>query len=299
MRNGITVCITGTLMVLGGVGAAIPAEQSGSAYHSIVDRNVFGLKAPPPPPDPEATKPPPSKITLQGITTLLGRKLVLMKVMVPGNKPGAKSEEVPLTLTVGQKQEDVEVLEIHEEEPKWVKVNNSGVIVSLNFKDNGVNLATAAPPPPPGVQPRPGMAIPPPPGAQPAFPTYTPQPTYQPRTIPRTRGVSSTGGPSYPPPVAPQSYYSAVPNASGVASPNTAGAVALNGLGAPASAVQPSKNWPPEVALTPEQSAIMEAAYTMKYQKQIQAGSMPSIPGSNPILDGANPQQQQMPPSRF
>jgi len=75
--------------------------------------------------------------------------------------------------------------------------------------------------------------------------------------------------------------------------------VALNGLGAPASAIQPLKNWPPEIPMTPEEAAIQEAAYTLKYQKQIQAGTMPSIPGDNPILDLANPPQQQTPPSRF
>ena len=80
----------------------------------------------------------------------------------------------------------------------------------------------------------------------------------------------------------------------------TAGAVTLNGLGAPASPIQQSRNWPPETPMTPEQSAIMEAAYTMKYQQQIQAGTMPSIPGNNPILGNGNTQQpQQKVPSRF
>ena len=95
---------------------------------------------------------------------------------------------------------------------------------------------------------------------------------------------------------APPSAYSALPTyAPTVPTPGT---VALNGLGAPASTIQPSKNWPPETPMTPEQAAIMEAAYTMKYQKQIHAGTMPSIPGENPILNGENPPQQK-PQSRF
>jgi hypothetical protein len=303
MRFGRKGRVAGALVVLWFGGTALAVEPSGSPYQGIVDRNVFGLKPPPPPPSPEDNKPPPRKITLQGITTLLGKKLVLMKVAVPPSKPGAKPEEVPLTLTVGQKQEDVEVMEIHEEEPKWVKVNNSGTVTDLNFKDNGVNLATLAPPAPmpgqPGVPPRPGMGVPPP-GMPPATtPTYNPaQGLYQ-RSIPRT----SRGGPSYPAGATPMTQYQAVPAVPGTATtvttPNMPGGVSLSGLGAPASTIQPAKNWPPETAMTPEEAAIMEAAYTMKYQKEIQAGSMPSIPGSNPILDAENPPQQQKIPSRF
>jgi hypothetical protein len=49
------------------------------------------------------------------------------------------------------------------------------------------------------------------------------------------------------------------------------------------------QNWPPETPLTPEQAAIAEAAYTLKYQEQIAKGTMPPIPGAsnNPLLQGA------------
>jgi hypothetical protein len=36
-----------------------------------------------------------------------------------------------------------------------------------------------------------------------------------------------------------------------------------------------------------------EAAYRMKYQKEIQAGTMPSIPGENPLIESNNNNQQQ------
>jgi hypothetical protein len=292
-------CMTGALMVLCSGGVALAAEPGPGGYQSIVERNVFGLRPPPPPPSPEDNKPPPPKITLQGITTLMGKKLVLMKVVVAGNKPGMKTEEVPLTLTIGQKQEDVEVLEIHEEEPKWVKVNNAGTITNLNFKDNGVNLASAAPPGPPGMPPRPGAIPPPPPMPGAAVPVYTPPaPAYQ-RQVPHTsQRMNSAGGPSYPLSAAP-TMYQAVPTAPGVAmaTPNAQGSVALGGLGAPASQIQPAKNWPPELTLSPEEAAIHEAAYTMLNAKKIQSGQMPAIPGSNPILDSGNttPQQNQRP----
>ena len=295
-------CIAGALGVLWVVSPALATDSGASPYAGIVDRNVFALKPPPPPPRPEDNKPPPPKITLQGITTLLGKKLVLMKVMVPGSKPGAKSEEVPLTLTVGQKQEDVEVLEIHEDEPKWVKVNNSGTITNLNFKDNGVNLASAAAPAGP---PRPGVGVPPPPtGTPPAYPSYHPPASPYQHSVPHTRPMNSAGGSTYNPAVAAPNVYTAMPtspgiNTAGTPTTSTPGPVALNGLGAPASQITKSQNWPPETPMTPEQAAIMEAAYTMKYQKEIQAGSMPSIPGSNPILDSGNTPAPQNSQSRF
>ena len=219
MKTGMTTlgCVVGALASLwaASAGRAVEAE---SPYLGIVGRNVFGLQPPPPPPRLEDTKPPPPKIFLTGITTIAGTKLALLKLMVPGGKPGAKTGEVLLTLAVGQKAEGVEVLEIHEDEPKWVKVNNHATITNLNFKDNGVNLASAA------------LAAP-------------------------------VEAPVRPNPPAPK--------------------------------INRPRNWPPETPIFSEQAAIMEAAYRMKYQKEIQAGTMPSMPGDNPLLDNNSNNQQQ------
>jgi hypothetical protein len=219
MKTGMTSlgCMVGALASLwaAAAGRAVEAE---SPYLRIVGRNVFGLQPPPPPPRPEDTKPPPPKILLTGITTIAGTKLALVKLTVAGGKPGAKTGEVPLTLAVGQTAEGVEVLEIHEDEPKWVKVNNHDTITNLNFRDNGVNLASAAPAAPSGAQVHPGE---------------------------------------------------------------------------PASQITLAKNWPPETPMSSEQAAIMEAAYRMKYRKEIQAETMPSIPGENPLIDNNNNNQQQ------
>jgi hypothetical protein len=185
--------------------AAVRAVEAEHPYAGIVGRNVFALRAPRPAPTLEDKKPSPPRVLLAGIATLGGTKLALLKVTVAGPRPGAKTQEVPLTLAVGQKAEGVEVLEIHADEPKWVKVNNNDTITSLNFKDNGVNPASAAPLTPGGDQVRPRQ---------------------------------------------------------------------------PAIAISP-----PEPPLSSEQAAIMEAAYTLKYQKEIQAGTMPSIPGDNPLMD--------------
>src|SRR5512142_2768606 len=90
---------------------ATTTDGSGNPYQSIVIRNVFGLKPPPPPPDPEANKPPPPKIFLTGITTLQGIKRALLKT-TPPPKPGEPAREQSLTLKEGEREGEIEVLEI-------------------------------------------------------------------------------------------------------------------------------------------------------------------------------------------
>ena len=94
-------------------GNAVIGDATGNLYQGIVDRNVFGLKPPPPPPDPESTEPPPPKVFLTGITTILGSKRALLK-MTPPAKPGEPAREQSFTLREGQRDGDIEVLEINE-----------------------------------------------------------------------------------------------------------------------------------------------------------------------------------------
>lgn len=163
----------------------ITSETSDNPYQSIIDRNVFSLKPPPPPPDPsEANKPQVVKITLTGITTILGNKRVLMKTAPPPGKPneGAKSEQSYI-LTEGQREGDIEVIEI-DDKAGSVKVNNGGTVQTLTFEKDGAKLpatpapAGAAPGAPqipgiPGVRP----GVPPAPGTTPTFqlPTRVPR----------------------------------------------------------------------------------------------------------------------------
>jgi hypothetical protein len=153
MRNGQCAWIF-LLMSAAGVASALTPDTPANPYQLIVDRNVFGLKPPPPPPDPEAAKPPPSKITLTGITTILGNKRALMKTPPPPGKPGeAAKTEQSFILAEGERGGDIEVIEI-DEKSMTVKVNNAGVVESLNFEKNGAKLpATAPPQPPPGAAP--------------------------------------------------------------------------------------------------------------------------------------------------
>ncbi|HEY9510045.1 MAG TPA: hypothetical protein VIV82_09315 [Verrucomicrobiae bacterium] len=138
------------------VAHAASSDSGNSPYQAIVERNVFGLKPPtgpeeaPPPPEP------PSKITLSGITTMLGNKRALLSVQVP-NKPAEN-----FILAEGQRDGEIEVLQI-DEHAGTVKVSNHGVEQLLDFKTDGAKAQVAAvPPPAPAVTPRP-PGVPPPP----------------------------------------------------------------------------------------------------------------------------------------
>jgi hypothetical protein len=146
--------------------SAVTTDSPSNPYQTIVDRNVFSLKPPPPPPGPEENKPKPVKITLTGITTILGNKRVLMKAPAPPGKPGETPKpEISYILTEGQRDGDVEVLEINDKTGD-VKLNNAGTIVTLNIEKDGPKLPATQPPPAVGGAPLPAGAIPAPmPGA--------------------------------------------------------------------------------------------------------------------------------------
>ena len=101
------------------------------------------------------------KITLTGITTILGNKRALMKVAPSVAKPGQASKEESLILTEGQREGEVEVLQI-DERAESVKVNNSGTVMTLTFEKDGAKLpATPAPRAvPPVPSPLPGGLVP-------------------------------------------------------------------------------------------------------------------------------------------
>lgn len=140
-------------------------------YEAIVARNVFALKPPPVPPDPELNKPPPPKITPTGITTILGNKRALFKVQMPA-KPPEPAKEQSFILTEGQREGQIEVLEI-DEKLGAIKFNNFGTVVTLTLEKDGAKLpntpppampAPGAPPPitgyaPPGGNPLPGASV--------------------------------------------------------------------------------------------------------------------------------------------
>lgn len=154
------ICVWAVVGSAGFVQATVPEAAPGQ-YQAIPERNVFGLRPPAAQPAPTNPPAPLPKITLTGITTILGNKRALMKVLPPGAKPGALTKEESLILTEGQREGEVEVLQI-DEHAGSVKVNNSGTVMTLTFEKDGAKLpATPTPhPAPPLPNPLPGRAAP-------------------------------------------------------------------------------------------------------------------------------------------
>ncbi len=205
-----------SVVLLSGVAlgsASALALTEGNPYAAISGRNVFALKPPTPPPvvDPGKNNAPPPNIELQGFTTILGRAQVLLKIKLPA-RPPEPAKDRSVVMDVGQREGDVEVLEM-DAYAGVVKLKNQGNPVSLNLKDNGSKpaagpaLVAPALPAPPGTLPRP-TALPAPaaPGAATTFggaaaPT-SPGANLPTRSI-RSGGLGSTGG-GVSTPVTPQ-----------------------------------------------------------------------------------------------
>jgi len=157
-------------------------------YTGIVERNSFGLK---PPPDPaDAVKPPPppvsADIKLQGITTILGRKQVLLKIKVPA-KPPEPAHEKAVVLDEGLREGEVKVVEINPV-TGTVKLDNAGTILSLNLAKDGEKPTPGAASPAAG-SPAPGAAPAVLPLARPSLPGVPSPATHAP-----AGGVTAFGG---------------------------------------------------------------------------------------------------------
>jgi hypothetical protein len=191
MKQGAKMVI-GTLAGLAFCMAAraVTSDSPGNPYQSIVERNVFGLKPPAPPPDPEANKPPPSKILLQGITTFGGVKRVLFKMATPPKQGQKPTGEQSFILAEGQRDGDIEILEINAE-AGTVKVNNSGTITDLDFEKNGIKAPAG---PAPGPAPGPPGSVPPP-GGNPALSPGGAPPFARPMRLPTPTGAAFSPAP--------------------------------------------------------------------------------------------------------
>jgi len=138
----LVYAIGGCLLYGGGFAATRPPSSPDKPYDSIAERNVFGLREPVQP-TMDAPPAPPSKITLTGITTILGNKLAIMKAQIPA-KPGEPAKELPIMLNEGQREGGIEVLEVNEKAGS-VKVKDFGTVTTLTFERNGVKAPTATP----------------------------------------------------------------------------------------------------------------------------------------------------------
>src|SRR6185437_13265595 len=107
----IEICVLAGVLASGGALAAT-SRVTDTPYNAIVERNVFNLHPPIPREDSSALiKPtPPPKITLTGITTILGKKVAFLTT--PALKPGTQPENA--MLAEGQALNDIEVQSIDE-----------------------------------------------------------------------------------------------------------------------------------------------------------------------------------------
>ncbi len=110
--------------------APSPDPESG-AYQGIVNRNIFGLRAPPAAATNEPARPDIPKLFLGGIATVVGVKQAFLTMQEPGTKAQPGKQE-SLVLTEGQREGPVEVLNI-DEHAGAVRVNNSGTVTTLTF----------------------------------------------------------------------------------------------------------------------------------------------------------------------
>ncbi len=146
MRLGFKMTTRSAIAVL--VLATIVPPLKGMApnrFERIPQRNVFGLKGQEP--QTPSGAPPPSlpNITLTGITTILGQKLVLLKAQPPVPKGGQAPKPEPMILAEGQKEGPIKVLSIDVGSGD-VKLDNSGTVMTLNLEKDGAKLPISAVP---------------------------------------------------------------------------------------------------------------------------------------------------------
>ena len=140
----IVVCLASGLVLNAGA-RADDVVLPNNPYAPIVVRNVFGLN-PPQPVDPNATQADLPKIIPNGIMSIFGQLQVLFKVAGTA-KPGQPAKDASYILSEGQRQDEIEVIQI-DEKASLVTFNNHGTVQELPLaKANPpvVNTPAAAP----------------------------------------------------------------------------------------------------------------------------------------------------------
>jgi len=157
----LCLCLAGGLVLNASLRAA-GTMSPGHPYAPIVVRNVFNIHPPPPVENKEDNKPPPLKITLNGIVSNLGHPQALYKVAMPA-KPGIPPKDQFYMLGEGEAQDEIEVVKI-DEKAGLVTFNNHGTEQEIPLADatasSGTPPAPAGPAPAgpaPGSVPRPGF----------------------------------------------------------------------------------------------------------------------------------------------
>jgi hypothetical protein len=107
--------------------------SSGNPYKVIASRNVFNLQPIVFSPSQAQPTPPPAKILLTGITTILGGPYVLFKMLnsIESRGPSEKF----YTLTEGEIKDGVEVVQI-DAKNGLVTFNNHGIVQKIPFANS-------------------------------------------------------------------------------------------------------------------------------------------------------------------
>ena len=129
------------------------SADSGNPYGLIADRNVFSLKSPPLPDTNVVAVTPPQKVTLLGIVSAFGREEVILKTLAI-MKPGEAAKETTFSVGVGERQGEIDVLDI-DHIAGSVKVKNHNVEQLLTLEKDG--LKPAGGPVPNGLPAIPGV----------------------------------------------------------------------------------------------------------------------------------------------
>lgn len=171
---GILLVVSACLTAL-----AIPSQELKDRYQSIIERKPFNLRPPAPPPTnnvPSAAEAKPKNdIFLTGIASI-GYPRVPKKAFLLIKEQSGKRETNYLSLTEGQRMNDIEVMAINEKDHTVrIKTPDTGEIL-LSFKTHGItNAVVAMPTTGRGLVPgapgaAPGAIPPPPPMNQPFVP---------------------------------------------------------------------------------------------------------------------------------
>jgi hypothetical protein len=296
MKNGgkMLFCVAGTVaLVMAARAAKLPGDVTDrpadkpadtlnpdNPYGAIVERNVFDLHDPPPPKlEPDTPKGPPPNIKLNGITTIFGMKQALISLTKPG-AAGKPPTTIFLTLSEGQRKDDVEVLEINPK-ARTTKIKNEDVESLLNIE---TNRAVAGGPAPGGGAPGAHAPASTPPGfPQPQNPYGGNRTAIPPRPT-RT---------DYQQPNATPAYNSAQNNAgyNGAGGIQTPGGV-LNPYGGAATQTGAPSQQP---QLSPlEQYTLMEAQRAQAQAGQTDPGIAAIMP-QTPLGSALNPQPNEAP----
>lgn len=151
-RRALGILVFGLASLTAGIPAVLAADPV-NPYQLIVERNVFRLKAAAAAAvhGRDAADPPP-KITVTGLTTILGDKRVLFKARMQAKSSVAPREE-SYVLAQGMSEAGIEVLAV-DQKAGTATFNNHGVIQLLELATAGAETSPV-PPNSMGMPPKP------------------------------------------------------------------------------------------------------------------------------------------------